>query len=304
MAKGLLFSGQGAQYVGMGKTLCEHSEIARNVYELANEILGWDLKNVCFNGPDKTLTETRVCQPALYTQGYAIYKMLTEKGLTSDIKAVFGLSLGELTALAVAGVYDFETGLRLVAERGRLMQEACNSTEGGMASLIGGNTEKVEELCKDFKVEIANYNCPGQIVISGNKVNILQAVAASKDMGFKLVKPLNVAGAYHSSLMESAKIAFAEFIAPIEFKSPHYEILTNVTGNIIKFPEDIKKAIVNQIVSSVRFESCIIRSKEDLGINHFIECGPARVLAGLVRRTDKSIEVQSISEFADLDCLI
>lgn len=304
MAKGLLFSGQGAQYVGMGRTLCENSEIARNVYDLANEILGWDLKNICLNGPDKTLTETRVCQPALYTQGYAIYKILSDKGLTNDIKAVFGLSLGELTALAVAGVYDFETGLRLVAERGRLMQEACNLTEGGMASLIGGNPARVEELCKDFKVEIANYNCPGQIVISGNKVNILQAVAASKDMGFKLVKPLNVAGAYHSSLMESAKIAFAEFIGSIEFKSPHYEILTNVTGNIIKSPEDIKKAIVNQIVSSVRFESCIIRSKEDLGINYFIECGPARVLAGLVRRIDKSIEVRSISEFADLDCLI
>ena len=304
MGKGLLFSGQGAQFVGMGKTLCEHSEIARTIYQSANEILGWDLKNICFNGPDKALTETRVCQPALYTQGYSIYKLLIERGLAKNIKAVFGLSLGELTALAVAGVYDFETGLRLVAERGRLMQEACNSTEGGMASLIGGDFPKVEELCKNFSVEIANYNCPGQIVISGNKLNILQAVAASKNMGFKLVKPLNVAGAYHSSLMESAKLAFAEFIDPIQFKTPRYQIFSNVTGNMIMEPEDIKNALVDQIVSSVRFESCIVHSKQDLAIDHFIECGPARVLAGLVRRIDKSIEVHSVSEFADLEYLV
>ena len=138
MATGILFSGQGAQTVGMGRSLYDHSEIAKALYDEANEVLGWDLKSVCFDGPEATLTETRVCQPALYVQGYVLFSILKERGLLNDLKAACGLSLGELTALAAAGVYDFATGLRLVAERGRLMQMACDATKGGMAAVIGG----------------------------------------------------------------------------------------------------------------------------------------------------------------------
>ena len=219
---------------------------------------------------------------------------------------VFGLSLGELTALAVAGVYDFETGLRLVAERGRLMQEACDVTEGGMASVIGGESSAVQDLCDRFDIQIANLNCPGQIVISGEKAKVMDAVEAAKDksMGFKLVRPLNVAGAYHSRLMDSAKTAFASFIEPFEFKTPSYPVYTNVTGGSISEPEAIKDALVQQIVSSVRFEECIVSSSQALQINKFIECGPAKVLAGLVRRTDKSILTESVSEYADIQALL
>ena len=202
MATGLSFSGQGAQFVGMGQTLCQNSELVDDLYTSANSILGWDLKQICFEGPDEALTVTRVCQPALYLHGYGLYKLLEAKGYLKDIGVVFGLSLGELTALAVAGVYDFETGLRLVAERGRLMQEACDATEGGMASVIGGEATAVRDLCDRFDIQIANLNCPGQIVISGEKEKVADAVESAKEksMGFKLVRPLNVAGAYHSRL--------------------------------------------------------------------------------------------------------
>lgn len=306
MVTGLLFSGQGAQFVGMGQSLCQNSELVDELYTSANSILGWDLKQICFEGPDEALTETRVCQPALYVQGYALFKLLEGKGYLDDIGVVFGLSLGELTALAVAGVYDFETGLRIVAERGRLMQEACDATEGGMASVIGGEASAVQELCDRFDIQIANLNCPGQIVISGEKAKVMDAVEAAKDksMGFKLVRPLNVAGAYHSRLMESAKTAFASFIESFEFSSPNYAVYTNVTGGAISEPQAIKEALIQQIVSSVRFVECITNSSQALKIDKFIECGPAKVLAGLVRRTDKSIETESVSEYEDIQALL
>jgi [acyl-carrier-protein] S-malonyltransferase len=203
-------------------------------------------------------------------------------------------------------VYDFETGLRLVAERGRLMQEACDATEGGMASVIGGEASAVQELCDRFDIQIANLNCPGQIVISGEKAKVMDAVEVAKDksMGFKLVRPLNVAGAYHSRLMESAKTAFASFIEPFEFKSPNYPVYTNVTGGVISEPQAIKNALIQQIVSSVRFEECITNSSQALKIDKFVECGPAKVLAGLVRRTDKTIETESVSEYEDVEALL
>jgi len=168
MSTALLFSGQGAQVVGMGKSLYEGSPVAKDLYDRAARILPFDLREVCFNGPAETLTETRVCQPALYVQGYAIAEILRERGKLSDLKACLGLSLGELTAYAFAGVWDFETGLRIVAERGRLMQQACEATKGGMAAVIGGSREDIAKLCAAFDIQAANFNCPGQVVISGD----------------------------------------------------------------------------------------------------------------------------------------
>lgn len=300
MATGLLFSGQGAQQVGMGRSLYESSGIAKALYDQANEVLGWDLKTLCFEGPDEALTETKVCQPALYVHGYAIFSILKSQGKLDDLKSACGLSLGELTALAAAGVYDFATGLQLVAERGRLMQLACDATEGGMASVIGGSPEDVAALCQEFDIEIANLNCPGQIVISGEKAKVLQAVENSKGRGFKLVKPLNVAGAYHSRLMISARDAFADFIANFSFKSPEVAVYTNTTGGAISEPEAIKAALVKQIVSSVRFEECLVNAAGENGISDFFECGPGKVLSGLARRTDKSLNVTSISEYGEI----
>jgi [acyl-carrier-protein] S-malonyltransferase len=299
MTTGLLFSGQGAQTVGMGRSLYEHSPIARALYDEANEVLGWDLKSICFDGPDAALTETKVCQPALYVQGYALFSVLKERGLLANLRAACGLSLGELTALAAADVYDFATGLRLVAERGRLMQVACDATKGGMAAVIGGSPEDVQTFCDEFDIEIANLNCPGQIVISGDNIKVLEAVEASKGR-FKLCKPLNVAGAYHSRLMTSARDAFADFIANFDFKAPSLAVYTNVTGARVSEPQAIKDALVSQVVSSVRFEDCLRNMAAENGIEQFYECGPGKVLAGFAKRIDKELLVTPIAEFEEI----
>lgn len=299
MATGLLFSGQGAQTVGMGQTLYQNSQVAKALYDEANEVLGWDLKSLCFDGPDQALTETKVCQPALYVQGYAIFSILKERGKLGDLKAACGLSLGELTALAAAGVYDFATGLRLVAERGRLMQLACDATKGGMAAVIGGTPEEVQTFCDEFDIEIANLNCPGQIVISGENEKVLEAVAASKGR-FKLCKPLNVAGAYHSRLMKPARDAFAEFIQDFDFKAPEIVVYTNVTGQQVSQPQAIKDALVSQVVSSVRFEDNLRNMAVENGIDQFYECGSGKVLAGFAKRIDRELVVAPMSEFEEI----
>lgn len=282
----------------MGRSLCEHSKTADALYHQANEVLGWDLRQICFEGPDAALTETRVCQPALYVQGYALFAMLKEQRRLNDLKAACGLSLGELTALAAAGVYDFGTGLRLVAERGRLMQLACDATRGTMAAVIGGSAEEVQSFCDEFDIEIANLNCPGQIVVSGESDKVLQAVASAKGR-FKLCKQLNVAGAYHSRLMVSARDAFADFIRDFEFQPPEIAVYTNVTGCRVSEPEAIKQCLVKQVVSTVRFEDCLRNMAGENGLTEFYECGPGKVLAGFAKRIDSSLAVTQMAEYED-----
>lgn len=300
MSIGLLFSGQGAQKVGMGRSFYDNSPVARALYDEADAILGWKLSDVCFNGPEEKLTETRVCQPTLYVMGYAVFATLKEAGKLSGLKTALGLSLGELTALAAAGAFDFATGLKIVAERGRLMQEACEATEGGMASLIGGSPEAVEALCARHDIDIGNFNCPGQIVISGAVDRIEAAVEEAKAGGtFKRVIPLKVAGAYHSRLMESARSRFEAFLADVEVREPEITVFTNTTGHPVKTPEAIKAALVRQVVSSVRWEECQ-RHAGELGVDQFYECGPGGVLAGLARRIDRDLPVSSLAEFDDL----
>lgn len=284
----------------MGRSLYENSAIAKALYDEANEVLGWDLKSVCFDGPSEELTLTKICQPALYVQGFALFSILKERGHVDDLVAAAGLSLGELTALAAAGVYDFSTGLRLVAERGRLMQEACNATEGGMAAVIGGTPESVQDFCDKFGIEIANLNCPGQIVISGEKDKVMDAVANSKEAGFKLCKPLNVAGAYHSRLMASARDAFADFINDFDFKAPEIAVYTNVTGGRVSDPQEIKEMLVKQVVSSVRFEDNLRNMAAENSLSDFAECGPGKVLAGFAKRIDRSLNVSPYYEFDEL----
>ena len=284
----------------MGRSLYENSAIAKALYDEANEVLGWDLKSVCFDGPSEELTLTKICQPALYVQGFALFSILKERGHMDDLVAAAGLSLGELTALAAAGVYDFSTGLKLVAERGRLMQEACNATEGGMAAVIGGTPESVQDFCDKFGIEIANLNCPGQIVISGEKDKVMDAVANSKEAGFKLCKPLNVAGAYHSRLMASARDAFADFIKDFDFKAPEIAVYTNVTGGRVSDPQEIKEMLVKQVVSSVRFEDNLRNMAAENSLSDFAECGPGKVLAGFAKRIDRSLNVSPYYEFDEL----
>jgi [acyl-carrier-protein] S-malonyltransferase len=299
MGLALLFAGQGAQKTGMGKSLYAGSPAARTLYDEANRILGWDLTQVSFEGPDAALTPTKVCQPALYVHGLALLAALREQGKASEINFALGLSLGEVTAYAAAGVFDFTTGLRIVAERGRLMQLACEQTSGAMAAVIGEERAHVAELCRDFDVEAANFNAPGQIIISGETTKIAAAVAGAKERGMKKVIPLNVAGAYHSRLMEPARVAFAAYLESVPFAAPKFTVFTNTTGQAIADPAALKNALVKQVVSSVLWEDCM-RQAAAAGATTFWELGPGGVLAGLARRTEKSWSVKNFSEFTDL----
>lgn len=285
----------------MGRSLGGQSEAARALYEEAGRVLGWDLSKVSFEGPETELTQTKVCQPALFVHGLAVLAALRESGRlpADEPRFALGLSLGELTAYCAAGVFDFATGLRVVAERGRLMQQACEQSVGAMAAIIGEERAKVYELCREFDIEAANFNAPGQIIISGEKDKIGAAVAAAKERGMKKVMPLNVAGAYHSRLMEPARAAFAAFLEGIPFAAPRFTVFTNTTGHAISDPAAIKAALVRQIVSSVLWEDCM-RNAAAAGAGEFWELGPGGVLSGLARRTDKSWIVKSFSEHADV----
>jgi [acyl-carrier-protein] S-malonyltransferase len=299
MALALLFAGQGAQKVGMGRTLCESSPGARSLYDQASSVLGWDLARVSFEGPEAELTQTKVCQPALFVHGMALAACLREKGLLGQVDYALGLSLGEVTAYAFAGVFDFATGVRVVAERGRLMQQACEQGAGGMAAVIGETREAVGSLCADFGIEAANFNAPGQVIVSGEQSRVAAAVAAARERGMKKVIPLNVAGAYHSRLMEPARAAFEAFLGGIDFAAPSVRVFTNTTGREIADPAEIKRALVLQVVSPVLWEDCM-RACAAAGAGEYWELGPGAVLAGLARRTDKAWKVRSFSEYADL----
>ena len=299
MAIGLLFSGQGAQVVGMGRSLSENSLLVRDLYEQADEILGWSLSGLSFDGPDEALTETRVCQPALFVHGYASFRLLEESEGPLDVVGAAGLSLGELTALAAAGVFDFATGLKLVAARGRLMQEACDRTAGGMASFIGGSQEAVEEICREFDIDMANLNCPGQIVVSGDFARVEAAAAEGRSRGFKMAKMLKVAGAYHSRLMASAREGFAAVMEAVEIREPRFPVYANVTGRAGASPEEIRRLLIDQVVSPVRFEDDLRNLATEQGVTCFAECGVGGVIAGMCRRIDRSWEVRPLSEWSD-----
>ena len=283
----------------MGKSLYDGSPAARALYDEANRVLGWDLARISFTGPEIELTQTKVCQPALFVHGLAMLAALTERGGRPEVKFALGLSLGEVTALTASGVFDFSTGLKVVAERGRLMQQACESTVGGMAAIIGEDRVKVCELCQEFAIEAANFNAPGQIIVSGDKTKVDALVAAAKERGLKRVMALNVAGAYHSRLMEPARAAFATYLAGVTFQRPTFTVFSNTTGQIVSEPAQIRAALVKQVVSAVLWEDCM-RHCAAAGATEFWECGPGAVLAGLARRTDKSWNVKSFAELADL----
>jgi len=301
MAIAVLFAGQGAQKVGMGKSLYEASAAARALYDEADRTLGWSLTQVSFDGPEIELTPTKVCQPALFVHGLALLAAIRELGKlpAGEPVAALGLSLGEVTAYTAAGVFDFGTGLKIVAERGRLMQLACERTTGGMAAVIGEDRTQVTGLCAEFGIEAANFNAPGQIIVSGEKARVETAISACKERGWKRVMALNVAGAYHSRLMEPARAAFESFLGPIPFAAPRLSVFTNTTGQAIVDPLAIKRALAKQVVSPVLWEDCM-RSSAAAGIGTYWELGPGAVLAGLARRTEKNWTVRSFSEFAEV----
>jgi [acyl-carrier-protein] S-malonyltransferase len=295
----LLFAGQGAQSVGMGRDLAAHHPAAGELFQQADAILGRSLSEIAWNGPLEELTKTSNCQPALYVHGLACLAALRGVAGEFPIDAAAGLSLGEWTAHAAGGTFDFATGLKLVETRGFLMDAACAETAGAMAAMIGADESAVRALAADTDVDIANINAPGQIVISGETAKVELALGLAKEHGIRRATLLNVAGAYHSRLMNSA---YEELGAPIldaNLQLPRFTVLSNVTGEAAETLPEIRSALREQVTSTVRWADCM----ENLlarGCDLFIELGPGEVLAGLLRRTRKDAEVISVSDPASV----
>jgi [acyl-carrier-protein] S-malonyltransferase len=289
----LLFAGQGAQCVGMGRDLAEQFPVAADLFRQTDEILGRNLSDIAWNGPIEELTKTSNCQPALYVHSLATLAALREVAGEFSAGGAAGLSLGEITAHAAAGTFDFGTGLKLVQKRGEFMDEACASTRGGMAAMIGGLENDVRRLAADEDVDIANINAPNQIVISGELANVETAVGVAKGYGIGRAMMLNVAGAYHSRLMESAYEKLEKTLADVSIQSPRFPVISNVTGEEVKAPEEIRQTLRDQVTGTVRWTDCMQRLI-DLGCDFFIELGPGNVLSGLLKRTNRDINVMSV----------
>ena len=296
---GLLFAGQGAQAVGMGKDLADQFPAAADVFRKADEILGRKLSEITWNGPIEELTKTSNCQPALFVHGLACLAVLRESAGDFQISGAAGLSLGELTAHAAAETFSFDDGLRLVQKRGALMEEACAATVGGMAAMIGADENAVRQLADDEDVDVANINSPGQIVISGELAKVEAAVAVAKEHGIRRATMLNVAGAYHSRLMESAYQKFGSELLEIQMQVPSFPVVSNVTGREVKTLPEIHQTLQEQITSTVRWVDCMERLAE-LGCDLFLELGPGGVLAGLLKRTRKDAEIISATDVASV----
>jgi [acyl-carrier-protein] S-malonyltransferase len=291
----LLFAGQGAQVVGMGRDLSEQFPVAADLFGQADEILGRKLSEVMWNGPIEELTKTSNCQPALFVHGLACLAALRELAGDFPIDAAAGLSLGEMTAHAAAGTFDFAAGLKLVQKRGELMDEACAATVGGMAAMIGGLENEVRQLAGDEDVDVANINAPGQIVISGELAKVEAAIGVAKEYGIRRATLLNVAGAYHSRLMEIAYVKLGEALAEIPIQTPRFAVISNVTGEEVTTPDEIRRTLQDQVTATVRWLDCMERLLER-GCDLFIELGSAGVLAGLLKRTRKDVDIVSASD--------
>ena len=296
----LLFAGQGAQSVGMGRDLAERYPVAANLFGKADEILGRNLTDIAWNGPMEELTKTSNCQPALYVHALAALAAVRDAFGEFEIGGAAGLSLGEITAHAAAGTFDFATGLKLVQKRGEFMDEACATTQGGMAAMIGGLENDVRRLAADEDVDIANINAPNQIVISGELANVEIAVGVAKEYGIGRAMMLNVAGAYHSRLMESAYVKLEKVLADVPMQSPSFPVISNVTGEEVKTPEKIRETLRDQVTGTVRWTDCMQRLI-GLDCDFFIELGPGNVLAGLLKRTNREIAVISVGNTESVD---
>ena len=296
----LLFSGQGAQNVGMGRDLAAKYPAAADLFREADAVLGRSLSAIAFSGPDSDLVRTGNCQPALYVHGLACLAALRAEVGTFPVHVAAGLSLGEFTAHAAAGTFAFADGLQLVAERGRLMQEACERTTGAMAAMIGGDEATVRQLAADFGVNPANFNSPGQIVVSGEAAKIDEAVAAAKGRGIRKAVRLPVAGAYHSSLMQSAADALGPKLAATPMQAPSFPVVANVTARPVTDPAEIRSALSAQVTGSVRWTETIEFLVDSEKVELFLELGPDRALAGLMKRTRPDAQVLSIADCTSL----
>jgi len=307
MKTAFVFPGQGAQYIGMGKEFYDNFDVAKNIFDMADKELEMKISDLCFNGPIEELSLTEITQPAILTTSYAILKVLEEKGLKADVTA--GLSLGEYNALLYSGSLNFSDAVKLVKKRGKYMQEAVPEGRGKMAALIGMTMEDVNKLLCDLSndgvIEAANYNCPGQIVISGEKYVIEKAVKLAKEYGAKKAVLLPVSAPFHSSLLKPAGEKLKGDLENITIKKPNIDLISNVTADVIK-EEDIKKLLVKQVYNSVYWQQSIEKMLND-GVTNFIEIGPGKSLSAFIKKTAKkhkiNIDIQNIERVSDLEKL-
>lgn len=300
---GLLFPGQGAQYVGMGKEWAERFEIANCVFQEADRILGIPLAKYCFEGPEETLTRTLYAQPAIFATSFAIFSVLREKiqGFVPGFSA--GLSLGEFTALVAAGSLSFEEGLKLVQKRAEFMEKSASEAEGTMISILGLSQDQCSEIAKKSGAELANLNAPDQFVMSGSVSAVDKAAQFAEAAGAKRVIRLKVGGAFHSSLMQSAKKGLEAVLRSVTIQKPQCIFVPNALAKQQADPEEIRSLLGRQLTSPVRWIETMNYAKNQ-GISHFVELGPGRVLKGLAKRIDSSLEVFSLEKVSDLEGVV
>lgn len=299
MKTALLFPGQGSQYVGMGKDYYMNNNFAKEKYKLADEILGYSISDICFNGPMEKLTETRYTQPALFLHSAIIYDLIKDK---IEVSAVAGHSVGEYAAYYASGIFSFEEGLKLVAKRGELMFHSGEIEPGTMFAVIGLAENEVQEVCEQISsdnqgvVVPANYNSPGQIVVSGSR-DILRANANKfKEAGAKIVKELVVSGAFHSPLMQTSADELADFISSIHFNDAKYPIFVNISANYVQDGNELKECLIKQLTSPVLWMQTL-QNMQNYGIDNYIEIGPGNVLQGLAKRTLSDVHISGIDTF-------
>ena len=300
----LLFAGQGAQIVGMGKDLAAKYPSVAELFEKVDATVGRPLTRIMFEGPQEELTQTIHCQPALYLHGLACLAALRAELPAFSFQAVAGLSLGEFTAHAAAGTFDFETGLKLVDQRATFMQEACDNTQGAMAAMIGAEENVVRDLASEVDVDVANLNSPGQVVISGESSKVALAVSLAKEHGIRRAAMLNVAGAYHSRLMQSAYEKMGEVLKGTMIGTPQVTVVCNVDALPVGDPDIIRTALQEQVTSTVRWTECIEYLIDQEKCELFIELGPGEVLAGLMGRIRKGTPVISITDISSLEAAV
>lgn len=299
----LLFAGQGAQVVGMGKDFAATYPEAAEWFKKANVSLGYDLADICFNGPEPELTKTEHAQPGIFLVSWVAWELLKKRVPGLEFQAAAGLSLGEFTALTIAGTFTFEEGLHLVRQRGRFMQEACDATKGTMAAIIGLDEAQTREVCTEAGVALANINCPGQLVISGETARIQRACELASARKARRALPLTVAGAYHSPLMASAQPKLQAELDTIAIKSPSVNVISNVTAQPHGAPGIIKARLVEQVTASVRWEESVRHLLAD-GFTRFIELGPGTAISGFMKRIDRGATIVNIADLASLEAAV